>query len=149
MDQVTRKIADYWTRHPEQQREKKKAFVEALRENGIVRSAAAVAHVDRKIVYSWRLEDAEFRAAWGEALEDATDQVERSLYRQAISEKNVVATIFYLKHNRAKYRDEIRIVTASEVDEAIERAIAQHSLPTVIDTTAIISDTPAPERVLE
>ena len=141
MDEVTRKIADYWTRHPDQQREKKEAFVEALRENGVVRSAAAVAHVDRRIVYSWRIEDEEFRAAWDEALEDATDQVERSLYRQAVSEKNVAATIFYLKHNRPKYREQTRIVLATEVDEAIERAIAQHSLPGVIDTTAVVSDT--------
>lgn len=74
-----------------------------------MRRAAELAQVDRRIVYSWRSEDREFREAWDEAKEDAIDRVENTLYDMATNGKNVVATIFYLKGNRAHYRDNLRI----------------------------------------
>ena len=124
MDNVTRKIAEYWTRHPEHQQEKKKAFVEALRENGNVRHAAAVAHVDRRTAYAWRMEDPQFRAAWDTAKEDVVDQAEHTLYEMATSGKNVVATIFYLKANRIQYRDRLSIDVLS-LQREVEDRLAQ------------------------
>ena len=89
--------------------DKKLLFLQGLRECGTVLHAADFAQINRKTAYIWRSMDADFREAWDAALEDVTDNVERSLYRQAVSEKNVVATIFYLKANRAKYRDRLQI----------------------------------------
>lgn len=121
--------------------EKKTLFLKGLQDTGTVLHAAELADIHRNTAYLWRQIDPEFKAAWDAALEDATDVVERSLYRQAISEKNIVATIFYLKHNRAKYREETRIIVAKEVDETIDRAIAAHQLPTSLEPVDAI-DTP-------
>jgi hypothetical protein len=68
-----------------------------------------LANIDRRMVYSWRAEDPEFRAAWYAAKEDATDRAESTLYDMATNGKNVVATIFYLKSNRAQYKDRLTI----------------------------------------
>jgi hypothetical protein len=93
-----------------------------------VRYAAAVAHVDRRTIYSWRLEDSEFRAAWNAAKEEAVDQVENTLYEMAKSGKNVVATIFYLKANRVQYRDRLSIdlpAVQRELEESVAQLVAR------------------------
>lgn len=127
VDKVTLKISEYWKDHPEQQREKKKVFLQTLREHGTVRSAAESAHVDRRMVYSWREEDPEFRAAWDAAKEDANDKVKNSLFNMATSEKNVVASIFWLKNNCADYRDRITIDVQGLQRETEERMDLVHA----------------------
>ena len=128
-------INRYWTERADvtEVTEKKLLFLQGLRESGTVLHAVEFAHIARNTAYLWRNLDAQFKADWDAALEDCTDKIERSLYNQAVSEKNVVATIFYLKHNRAKYREETRIIVAKEVDETIDRAIAAHQLPTSLE----------------
>ena len=120
---VRDKINAYWQNNPAHATDKKIEFINALRDTGIVRRAADVADIDRMTVYEWRKGDPEFRAAWDTALEEATDLVEHSLFNQAVSEKNVVATIFYLKGNRAKYRDRLS-VDVNAVQGEIEQRLS-------------------------
>ena len=130
VSEVKQKVLDYWEQNPTNATAKKTAFITALRETGIVRRACERAEIDRPTVYLWRQSDPEFKAAWEDALEDATDEVEHSLYDQAVSRRNVAATIFYLKNNREKYREETRIIISKDdMDHVIEHAIAEHQLP--------------------
>ena len=129
---IKRAILDHYAANPTHATALKQSFLQALRETGIVLRACERTGIDRPTVYLWRQEDAEFAAAWTDALEDAVDVVEESLYSMATSRKNVVATIFYLKNNREKYREETRIIVSKEdVDSAIEAALAEHQLPGV------------------
>lgn len=112
---ATAALIHYWETHATEATEKKNAFLEAMRECGTVLDAAERAGVNRRTVYLWRSIDPEFRDAWDRAKEDANDKVKRSLYNMATSEKNVVATIFWLKSNCPDYRERIQVdVTAME-----------------------------------
>lgn len=120
---VTDMVAEYWRNHATHATEKKNEFLEVLRTNGIVQHACEIAKIHKATVYRWRESDPEFRAAWDLALDDAVDKVEHSLYDQAVSRKNVVATIFYLKGNRAKYRDRLS-VDVNAVQGEIEQRLS-------------------------
>lgn len=60
----------------------KQAFLDALRDVGIVRDACRAARVGRSTVYQHRTDDPAFAAAWDEAVEDALDLAERELLRR-------------------------------------------------------------------
>jgi hypothetical protein len=57
---------------------KKKAFLEAFRIFGTVYHAAQSAKISRRTVTNWKKSDPEFRVAFADAAEDATDMVEGS-----------------------------------------------------------------------
>ena len=137
MSAAAQAIADYWDSHVDEAREKQAIFLAALRESGTVLHAAQAAAINRNTAYLWRQNDPVFRAEWDEALEDTTDKVERSLFNMATSEKNVVATIFYLKGNRAKYRDRLAI-DVNQVDREIEERLRQ--LPAATTDGLVDSD---------
>jgi hypothetical protein len=107
---ITEKIRQYYADNVDAYREKCRLFISALQEKPNVRRACAHAGLDRSTPYVWRANDPDFRQAWDSALEDNHDEVEGSLYDMAVSGKNVVATIFYLKNNRrAKYGDRVTV----------------------------------------
>jgi hypothetical protein len=60
------------------------AFLEALRDCGVVAEACRRAMVSSATVYARRREDADFAAQWDNALEDATDAMELEARRRAI-----------------------------------------------------------------
>jgi hypothetical protein len=112
---ATAALIRYWESHVTEATAKKDAFLVAMRECGTVLDAAERADINRQTAYLWRRIDPEFRDAWDRAKEDANDKVKRSLYNMATSEKNVVATIFWLKSNCPDYRERIQVdVTAME-----------------------------------
>lgn len=114
----------YWQEHPVETAPKKREFIVALRERAIVYRACEAANVERHTAYCWRAEDPEFRRAWDDAKENTTDRVEESLFNQAVSGKNVVATIFYLKGNRPQYRDRLAVDVNAMNREIAERLAA-------------------------
>lgn len=116
---VSDKVAQWYENHADVADSKKQDFLSALKELGIVRRAIEASHLDRRIVYTWRNSDPDFRKAWDDALEDVTDTVEHSLYDMAVSRKNVVAAIVWLKAHRAKYRDRLAI-DVNSLDREIE-----------------------------
>ena len=125
--------------------EKQDLFLAGLRETGIVMRACERANVSRVTAYQWRSLFPEFKQRWDDALEDPVDEVEETLLKMAKSGNNITATMSYLRHNRAKYREETRIVVAKEdVDSAIEAALAEHQLPGLdalaLETTATVTD---------
>lgn len=60
------------------------AFLEALTATGVVASACRAAGVATATVYARRRTDADFAAAWDQALEDATDALEQEARRRAV-----------------------------------------------------------------
>lgn len=140
MSAVAEKIAEYYRDNLDAYNEKCDLFIEALRETGIIRRACFAAGLDRSMPYVWRANDPEFRKRWDQALEDSTDNVEESLYDMAVSRKNVVATIFYLKNNRHKYRDRVSIDIVSTQREVEDRlSVLANRLPSA-STKDLISE---------
>jgi hypothetical protein len=95
------------------------ARLETLTAQGTVYHAAQAAGISRWTAYRWRQADPEFRSLWDEAIENAVDEVESVIYRQAVG-GNTIAAIFYLKAHRAKYRDRLPVDV-----NAMEREIEQ------------------------
>ena len=86
----------------------KKRFIETLEAQSTVLHAAKAAGISRWTAYRWRQEDLEFADQWDEALENAVDVVENSLYQKAVS-GDTICMIFYLKAHRPIYRDRLNI----------------------------------------
>jgi hypothetical protein len=108
----------------------KKRFIDALTAQGTVYHAAQAAGISRQTAYRWRQEDFEFAFFWYEAMENAVDAVESTIYQQAVG-GNTLAAIFYLKAHRPIYRDKLNIDLKQlnrEIEEAIERLRANPEL---------------------
>lgn len=60
-------------------------FFDALRKTGIVARACERAGVTSTTVYARRREDADFRAAWDDAMEDAVDMAEEEAWRRGVN----------------------------------------------------------------
>lgn len=74
-------------RTPKKARErtdKQHEFLEALRAAGNVTDACRATDLPRRTVYEWRDADAEFAAAWSDALDEAADTMEREAFRRAV-----------------------------------------------------------------
>jgi hypothetical protein len=71
------------------------AFIAELRLRGNISDAARAAGLRRETFYEWRAKDVDFAAAWNEALEEATDTMEREAWRRAVEgvEKPIVGRI--------------------------------------------------------
>jgi AcrR family transcriptional regulator len=59
-------------------------FLEALADTGVVTDAAKAAGINSTTVYARRRGDADFAAAWEQALEDSADALEREARRRAV-----------------------------------------------------------------
>lgn len=80
-------------------------FLTALGEGMSVAGAAKLAGVGRQTVYDWRKRDAAFAAAWDDAIETGTDNLEDEARRRAMSSSDTLM-IFMLKARRPdKYKD--------------------------------------------
>ena len=86
----------------------KPKFIEALRDTASVYHSCKAAGIERSTAYRARDVDEQFRKAWNDALEDAGDQVEYALRKRAC-DKSDLASIFWLKNNREKYREHTRL----------------------------------------
>ncbi len=62
----------------------KRAFLAAFRETGNVRLACKAANVGRSSHYRWFEKDPEYRTAFDQAKEDATDVLEAEAFRRAV-----------------------------------------------------------------
>ena len=72
------------TRRTPEKRDWKPEFLQALRDQGIVRLACEAAHMPRRTVYDHRERDEAFRTAWDEALEEACDLLEAEARRRSV-----------------------------------------------------------------
>lgn len=110
---------------------RKKKFIAALTVHGTVYHAAQAAGVSRQTAYRWQREDPEFADQWNEALENAVDQVESTIYQQAVG-GNTLAAIFYLKAHRPIYRDRLNIDIQQLKSEIEERMASLGVTPALL-----------------
>lgn len=59
-------------------------FLEELSKRGIVSDACKVIGIARQTAYQWRDQDAEFAAAWADALDRAIDTAEAAAWQRAV-----------------------------------------------------------------
>jgi hypothetical protein len=69
---------------PARVKAKKEKFLEVLRATCNVSESAIAARIRRRLAYQWRDKDEEFRAAWDDAEQEATDALEREAWRRAV-----------------------------------------------------------------
>lgn len=70
-------------RRPGSRKRRKDRFIDELAKSGNVTMSCHTIDAARSMVYRWRDEDSAFRAAWDEALEEATDLLEAEAHRRA------------------------------------------------------------------
>lgn len=104
---------------------RKRALIEAYREEGSVYHAALVVRVNRKTVYRWIENDPQFALAMDESKEDCYDKAETSVFKKALAGDSLLL-MFYLKAHRHKFRDKISI-DVEGVRNEIEQRMAQLS----------------------
>ena len=103
--------------------EKKRIFITELRRESTVFHAAQHARISRKTAYKWQESDPDFAEAWADALQDATDVMEHSVYHQALN-GDTLLKMFWLKKHRPEYRDKTTIditVVQSEIDQRMQQ----------------------------
>jgi hypothetical protein len=88
-------MANRTKRTPKRQAE----FLQLLAKGTSVGDAALAVGCRRRAVYDWRASDDDFRLAWDDALDQATEVVESVLFNQA-RDGNLLACIFWLKSHR-------------------------------------------------
>lgn len=94
-------MANRTTRTPK----KEEAFLNALREGYSVAGACAASGVARRTAYDWRNADPIFCAAWEDAVEEGTDELEDEAVKRA-KEGSDTLLIFMLKSRRPEtYKD--------------------------------------------
>jgi len=93
---------------PEKEREWYGVFLSTLRNTANVRAACEKAHITRRTAYRNRDENAAFRDAWDEAIEDACDSLE-AVARVRAQRSSDTLLIFLLKaHRPGVYRETTR-----------------------------------------
>lgn len=85
-------------------------FLAELSETANVRAACDAAGVPRRTAYNHRDFDADFRAAWDTAIENACDTLEAVAWQRALTGQSDLLMIFLLKaHRPALYREHYQV----------------------------------------
>lgn len=100
--------------------ERKRAFLNAYREEGVIYRAALAARIHRTTVYKWLENDPAFVDAFGDCHEDTYDNLESSGFKKALA-GDTLLTMFYLKAHRPKFRDKLQVDIESVDNEIKER----------------------------
>lgn len=124
----------------------KRAVIENLRIKAAVYVAAHAAGVSKMTVYRWRAIDEQFAQAMAEAMEDAKEIMESSVYEDALN-GNTLLKMFWLKRHDPSYRDKVT-VDIDNLREEIQEKIGKvgveglRQLPTAmtqfIDTETVL-----------
>lgn len=110
----------------------REVFLATLADTGNVRASCLRAQISSVVAYEHKTADADFRAQWDEALENATDLLEFEARRRALGQKDLDPTkvpasdtlmIFLLKAHRPEKFDPQRAMNA------LLRQIAENTTP--------------------
>lgn len=116
----------------------KRKVIDSLRRRAVIYLAAQDAGVNKLTVYRWRDADPEFAAAMTEAMEDAKEIMENSIYERALAGDSLL-TMFWTKRHDPAYRDKTTIdiqVVQSEISERMQ-ALNLNQLPAMNVESAI------------
>lgn len=130
---------------PQQVNARRKAFLQAFKVNGNVSEAARVAGIRRETVYRWLDSNAEFKAAFDEAEQEAVDQVERVAHELAtgVHAKPVVSAGKLVTHEPIYSERMIELILkARRPDRYKDKREVEHS-GEIRSVQALLSDIPA------
>lgn len=86
----------------------KATFLAQLKMGATVSAAAKAADRNRRTVYDWRDQDAEFRAAWDDAIKESVEVLEDEVRRRALDpedKQSYILLMFLLKKHDPTYRE--------------------------------------------
>jgi transposase-like protein len=90
---------------------KRATFLASLRAGNTVSEAAKSAAINRRTAYDWRDQDAEFRAAWDDAIENSVEELEAEVRRRALDpndKSSHLLLMFLLKKHKPEYRENFK-----------------------------------------
>lgn len=97
-------------------------MLEQLKKTPIVQVACEKIGIGRSTYYRWREENKEFTKQADQALQDGkllvNDMAESQLI-SAIRDKNMTATIFWLKYHHPDYATKVEVTTTQKPQEAL------------------------------
>lgn len=110
---------------PKPRRDWRPAFLEDLRSHGIISHAAKVSAIDRQTAYNEYHRNKEFASQWDDAVEAATDTLEKEAIRRArdgtdepvyyqgekvgtVKRYSDALLMFLLRANRSKFRNDAK-----------------------------------------
>lgn len=96
-----------------------KPFLKALSEEPNVSRACKEARVPRSTAYHAREEDAKFRQAWDEAIDDGVDVLEQEARRRALTGSDTLMIFLLKAYRRERFGDKATIdLNVSDLREA-------------------------------
>lgn len=104
--------------------ESKQRFLGVLSKSMNVTLAAHGAGLNRQTLYKWRAEDAEFAAAWDEALQEAIELLEAEAYQRARKQSDTLMIFLLKAHKPEKYRDNFTIRHETWENDAVRDIVA-------------------------
>jgi len=105
----------------------KRLLIENLRRKAVIYLAAQAVGINKLTVYRWRDSDPAFASAMAEAMEDAKEIMENSVYEDALN-GNTLLKMFWLKRHDPAYRDKVN-VDINVVQDEISQRMEQLGLP--------------------
>lgn len=102
---------------------KKATFLAELKVGKTVSEAAKNAAVGRRTFYDWRDQDAEFRQAWDDAIEESIEVLEDEVRKRALDRNDKsshLLLMFLLKKHKPEYRENFKRevkITHEKVEE--------------------------------
>lgn len=107
------------------------SFLRVFRASGNASAAARAAKVSRKTVYEWRDEDADFRADFEHAREQAVEMLELIARQRALGGSDRLLEFLLKAHKPEVYGDRLRIMRDidKEAEALRERALAEGLSP--------------------
>ncbi len=92
--------------------QKQAALLELLAKGTSIAEATRATGIGRSSAFEWRAADADFRRAWDDAINQATEAIESVLYSKA-REGDLLACIFWLKSHRPSVYNRKQIEAAA------------------------------------
>ena len=86
----------------------KATFLAQLQQGASVKKAALAAGKNRRTFYDWRDQDAEFRAAWDDAIKESVEILEDEVRARALDrndKQSYILLMFLLKKHDPSYRE--------------------------------------------
>jgi len=103
--------------------QRKKIFLAALREHGVVKTACECADINNQTPYAWRKSDKTFFARWEQVLDDAITDLELIAHTKHAPNDPYFAKWLLAMRRPNKYNKAENIQVAGEIKiEIVERA---------------------------
>ncbi len=138
---------------PEARAAYKTRFLAKLEKGNSPRIAAELCNISHTAIYAWRKDDADFLAAWEEAIQTGVDRVETALAKRAIKSSDRAAELYLKAYRPERYgrREESPSTTHNvnirmTLEESRERLRQLGILPPVIEGDYDKIDAPADRR---